>query len=78
MHANSKTFYLHGGYVRSLSDGDQHYIPAAELARLYGLPPSHEQVRLISNVDQMRTHVCGVGCVHLYPRANGNYDLNEN
>lgn len=35
----TKRFILHPGYVRSLTDGDTHYISGDQLARLYGIDP---------------------------------------
>ena len=62
-------FLLVPGYVRSVNDGDRHYVGIMALARLYELRPS-EWVAYREGVpmDAQRR-----GLEPLYPRRDGKY-----
>lgn len=64
-------YVLHPGYVTSKNDGDEHWISAGNLARLYRVKPTDCIV-----VDgRTRGHVSLPDDVHLYPRYDGDYKL---
>lgn len=71
-------YILRAGYVRSTSDGDRHWIGAAQLASLYGLPPS-KCVFIINHEALVEYRRAGEqpGDVHLRPRNDGDYRLPE-
>ncbi len=67
---------LHPGVVRSVHDGERHYIGGAQLARLYGVLPVDEVV----TYDPLNpTHTKeyedrhGMYVIHLHPRRKGDY-----
>lgn len=62
------TYVLHPGWVTSKNDRDRHFITARMLIGLYGVAPS--RCRVASQRQQPEP-----GCVHLYPRYDGNYSL---
>lgn len=69
-----KKYLLLPGMVRSRTDGDQHFIDAPTLARLYGVKwsecvVSHDSFR---DCDLGRNHE---GLICLEPRFDGNYTL---
>lgn len=68
------TYVLHPGPVRSRHDGDVHHIPARELARLYGVPPTSCAVHR-DPLPGCHAKVWPPGTVHLYPSSSGNYTL---
>ena len=63
--------YVHPGYVRSISDGDLHYLNFYELCGLYGKDP--RKVRLWKE-GAMQGYREQEGDRHLYPREDGKYD----
>jgi len=68
-------YYLHPGKVRSISDGEIHYIGVGQLARLYNL--SLRSPNVIVQNDMYREDYLGYtfrnGDIHLYPRERGDY-----
>jgi hypothetical protein len=62
-------YALHPGYVISKNDGDEHYISAGQLARLYRLGPFEYCVWVEPNI-YLRVWE---DYIHLYPRYDGNY-----
>jgi len=67
---------IRGGYVKSKSDGDIHYITAWKLLKLYKLNP--RECLLIDNWDDERDKLrghCSIETMKWYhPRLDGNYD----
>ena len=64
-------YVLHPGYVPSANDGQEHFISAPQLARLYGL-----DIRAQSVVFGNRlAHRDMPGDIHLHPRFDGDYRL---
>lgn len=68
----NKKFALHPGYITSKSDGDQHYIGSAQLARLYELRQSEYVVWDDMN-DRRQPQEVWDRYIHLYPSYDGNY-----
>jgi hypothetical protein len=67
-------YAVHPGYVRSRTDGQQHYVGFADLVRLYGVPPG----RCVLWDDDRRETYAGRNhdeFVHLRPRSSGDYSL---
>lgn len=64
-----KRFVLCPGYVRSITDGDLHYISSGQLARLYGV-----NLRDCFVDDGKRPGYNGREFVHLFPRTGGKYE----
>lgn len=64
-------YCVHPGWVRSINDGDRHYIPARELMRLYGVD------RRSCIVDNPGVHLEGMGFICLFPQPSGDYTLPE-
>lgn len=60
------TFCVEGGYVKSLHDGDVHYVGADRLASLYQLEPGEWRVH------DLRDLSCG-HLRHLGPSRDGHY-----
>jgi hypothetical protein len=65
----AKKYAIHPGWIRSKSDGDEHYVGIAQLASLYELSPS-EYVVWTDHDNRGRTWR---DYVHLYPSYEGNY-----
>lgn len=66
-------YVLHPGHVRSRADGDWHFVSAADLRRLYSVPPD---ARCVIASDHGRLPLGmypSVTDVHLYPRSDGRY-----
>ena len=65
-------YVLHPGYVRSATDGQDHFIGGVQLAALYG-------VNILDLYGVVFGHRPGYreqpGDVHLHPRYDGNYSL---
>lgn len=65
----AKRFRLHPGQVRSLSDGEYHFVDGAKLAALYGLDPAECVIvtdgPLSGNVDP--------SLIPLHPLRDGRY-----
>lgn len=72
-------YICHGGYVKSQSDGQIHYVSAKRVAQLYKLP--YQKCLLLDERTTIRfARSAGKtsalrNAVHLYPRQDGNYDL---
>ena len=64
-------YILHPGFIISASDGDRHYIGAAKLAKLYGLPLAKCIVITSPRYQEQD------GDVHLRPRYDGDYNIKE-
>ena len=43
----NKTIVVIGWWVKSINDGDLHYISPRKLCDLYNIPPNHPRVKLI-------------------------------
>lgn len=71
-----KRYILHTGYVESKSDGQRHFIGAAELARLYGVDMRNCVVD-DENGQNMRGFKPTPDDVHLWPSYRGDYTLRE-
>lgn len=71
--ADRPTYILHPGIVRSVNDGDIHFISASRLAVLYGL---HNGQWISADSEQAKHGFSGDGrMVHLWPKSNGIYEL---
>lgn len=69
----NKKYVIHPGYVISMSDGQEHYVTARQLIRLYRVNPN-ECIVISESGDNHR----GLNLndfIHLYPRINGDYTL---
>lgn len=64
---------VHPGYVRSMNDGDVHYITGSMLTKLYGLNP--RETIIIDPCDRYQQHGRELpdDVEHYYPRQDGNY-----
>lgn len=66
-----KRFILHPGYVRSTYDGQEHYISAGQLARLYGVDQQecvvHSEHSKFERDPEIRV------LMPLFPRQDGKY-----
>lgn len=69
-----KKYVLHPGLVRSITDGDLHYIGIGDLIHLYRVDPAE---CLVHDDKLMRTYD-GIMFVHLYPSYSGNYEIGGN
>lgn len=73
--SQGKRYIVFGDYVRSRTDGDLHYISAARVAELYGVPLSecilHETRETSKRVDSTLLATLH----HLRPRYDGNYTI---
>ena len=72
---NQKNKIVYGGYVKSKSDGDIHYISAYKLLRLYKFR-STECILIDeweSVEEKLRSYFIG-GMQWYRPRQDGNYD----
>lgn len=65
---------LHPGPVKSATDGQEHYIDAPTLARLYGVDLKDCLVHDFRREETYRGFWARRDDVHLYPRRDGNYD----
>jgi len=72
-----KKYALHGGYVRSKIDGDEHYVSARQLVGLYELRMSECLVVEDERGSEPRL-AWPQGLAHLYPRYDGNYGRPKN
>lgn len=71
--ARKDKYLVVGGHVRSQNDGDEHYIPARDIARLHNL--RKDQFVILPNLSP-RNYPQFKGV--LVPRYNGNYkDLSD-
>jgi len=69
-----KKYVCCGGYVVSNVDGDEHYISAFRLVRLYNLNP-RECILIDHNDPHNFLGQDFTGLTFLYPRRDGNYTL---
>jgi hypothetical protein len=71
-------FVVHPGFVRSQNDGDQHYISANELARLYMLEPGtwtvYQPPRAFDRAANWRRDPYE-GMKAIFPRSDGKYPI---
>ena len=70
-----KKYVLHPGMIRSRIDGDEHYIRAGDLARLYQVPWGEciiDDGQPGAFYDRTSARL-----IHLYPSYNGDYHLPE-
>lgn len=67
-------YVLHPGFVISQSDGDEHFISADALRRLYRVPPD-ARIEVIREGDPSHWFRPQPGDVHLHPRYDGNYTI---
>lgn len=64
-------YVLEPGWVRSRTDGDRHYIGAAQLAALYGVPL--RRCLVLTHLGARLPE----GAILLTPRSDGDYRLPE-
>jgi hypothetical protein len=62
-------YALHGGWITSINDGDEHYVCSHDLIYLYKLKPG-EYCLWIGSRNYGRVWE---DYIHLYPRTDGNY-----
>lgn len=67
-------YFVYPGEVKSISDGDIHYISGEQLIRLYDVNPSECKI-ILKPEDERGYDLTSVLC--LYPRQDGNY-INPN
>lgn len=72
----ARKYALHPGWVRSKTDGDEHYISTVQLARLYELRPSEYIVW--GTASQYSLMYRWDDYIHLYPRYDGDYGRPDN
>lgn len=65
-------YVLHPGYVTSKNDGQEHFIGGPRLAKLYGVDIRDREAVVFGDDLGYREQP---GDVHLYPRYDGNYDI---
>lgn len=68
---STKKYLVCPGWVWSRTDGDQHYIGAADLMRLFGVSPAECVVRR----HRMHDRPPYSDLIHLFPKDNGEYKL---
>ena len=66
-----RKYIVHPGYVISKEDGDEHFIRAEELMRLYKVDKSECYIYKGLVYDMLE------GYIHLYPDPTGKYEINE-
>lgn len=69
-----KRYIVHPCYVKSIIDGDLHFITGKQLINLYKLNP--EEV-IISSIDAPLVGTDLNLYIHLYPSHSGNYVLDK-
>lgn len=67
-------YFVHPGRVKSLSDGDVHWITGEQLISLYNVDP--RECKIILKPDDERGYDVA-SFKHLYPRMDGNYGSNR-
>lgn len=70
-------YICYGGYVRSQSDGQTHYVTAKRVAQLYKLP--YQKCLMIDERTTVRFARRGglSAALKLYPRNDGDYDIKK-
>ena len=74
-------YICYGGYVRSTSDGQTHYVPARRVAQLYRLP--YQKCLMIDERSTIRfARSAGKtsalqNAIKLSPRQDGDYDIKK-
>lgn len=63
-------YAVHGGFVTSINDGDEHYIGPMRVVQLYKLKPGEYCVWQEAALNLGRVWE---DYIHLYPRTDGNY-----
>lgn len=76
----SKKYMIHPQFVISKTDGDEHFISARDLMRLYRVSALESVV--CKNCQRQKHGSCPYAWispeyVHLFPRRDGNYELGE-
>jgi len=71
MNINSRRFCIHPGFIRSENDGEQHYISAAQLIRLYNLNPAKDKVVILNYYHDFNMFLPSEDDIHLYPQYRG-------
>ncbi len=67
-------YVLHPGFIRSETDGEEHYVSADKLAKLYKINyfecfvASEDSIKPIPNDPEL---------IHLYPKYDGKYIIPE-
>lgn len=69
--------YITGGYVKSINDGEKHFIEAHTVAKLYNIHVRHKNVILINNEYKTQDYTYLEGDVFLSPDSSGNYILSD-
>lgn len=74
---NRVKYVVHGGYVTSRSDGDEHFIGFRQLCDLYGINPAECIYDDPHNSERLRGYKRDYinSLVHLYVRNDGNYNF---
>ena len=69
-----KKYICYGGWIKSIYDGDFHFITSRRVAELYKV--NYKECIFVDNEDQGR----GLSLkdkIELYPSTDGNYSLRE-
>lgn len=69
------TYVLHPCTIRSMEDGDRHYITADALANLYGVPVAGCKVVWCDMYKSIKNYTDHEGNIHLFPNWFGDYTL---
>jgi hypothetical protein len=73
-----KKYLVIGDYIRSKNDGQEHFVPASVLVRLYNVDPNecimvdrgHELYALMGVAPEHRSRL-----IRLFPRYDGDYQI---
>jgi hypothetical protein len=71
--ATIKKYVLHPGWIRSVIDGQKHYISAHQLASLYRV--SMAECVIFDNSSSSEEVYKNYGLIPLYPNYMGNYNV---
>lgn len=71
---DGKKYLVHGGYIKSPTDGQRHYLRAGKVADLYGVDP---RLCHFWNLEEEARGTDTRGLIILRPRDDGNYTLPE-
>ena len=69
-----KRYLVIGGRIRSISDGQEHYISPSTLCRLYGVRPA-DAVLAMDAADPVLWGLRFADYIELSPRRDGKYTL---
>lgn len=72
-------YVVHDGYIKSRSDGDEHFISCEDVIRLYGVNSNRCLYARMGDEEWKRCYTPEyiMSLTHLWPRLDGNYNLAE-